>query len=447
MKNCQGKRLRNPQFALCCMSGKVQISYIREPPPLLKRLLIEQTQEATQFHENIRAYNSTFVFTSMGGIIDPEINNRRGPYVFRLNGQNHHLIRSMLPMQGQQPRFVQLYTMKSKIEIRLWGQAREKKRLDETLLDNLMSMLDEPNVLVQSFRVARERYTQDDVGEFRLRIVSSREKDGRQYNIPTSSEIPMLIVGDLDENAINRDITKGITTYNKIAPVASCLCNTLYCSQMVKMDIGSELSIREYYAFRIQIREEEGRTIVLAEKLKDQYISHMETRTQNCLEREQSSRPCIQAAHDTKFKTIKMQWQYVDGPVLYIIEFQQRGLPHTYILVFLQCNDKNPSPAKIDRIISAEIHDRQEDVLGYQAVQDCMIHGPCEVLNPRFPCMHDYCCTKHYPKKYYEETTVDEQGFPVYRRRRNNNTLIRNGIEIDNQFIVPYNRDLIVKYQ
>ncbi|KAJ4827404.1 hypothetical protein Tsubulata_006455, partial [Turnera subulata] len=426
---------------------------------------------------NIRAYNSTFAFTSMGSIIDREINSKRGSYVFRLNGQNHHLIGSLLPMPRQQPRFAQLYVYNTDNEVQnrnqIMGSSLGERRLYETFLNDLMSMLDEHNVLVQSFRVARERYAQDDVGEFWLRIVNSREKDGRKYNTPTSSDITMLIVGDLDENAINRDSVvehrqKGLQRITELHPSFMSMQYPLlfpYGEDGYRLGIEhrgdnqtlpnkrTTLTMREYYAFRIQIRENEGRIIVLAEKLKDQYISyiractmqsHTETRTLYCLEREQSCRPCIQAIHDTKFKTIKMQWQYI---VLYTIEFQQRGLPHAHILVFLQRNDKNPSPAKIDRIISVEIPDRQEDELRYQAVQNFKIHGPCGVLNLRSPCMHDHRCTKNYPKRYYEETTVDEQGFQVYCRRRNNNTIVRNGIEVSNQFIVSYSRDLIVKYQ
>jgi hypothetical protein len=43
-------------------------------------------------------------FTSTGGIVDKEINKRRGPYVFRMHGQNYHHIGTLLPEEGNQPR-------------------------------------------------------------------------------------------------------------------------------------------------------------------------------------------------------------------------------------------------------------------------------------------------------------------------------------------------------
>ena len=50
-----------------------------------------------------------FAMTSMGGKIDHRINNGRGPYIFRLNSQNHHRIGTLLPADGVNPSFAQLY--------------------------------------------------------------------------------------------------------------------------------------------------------------------------------------------------------------------------------------------------------------------------------------------------------------------------------------------------
>ena len=56
-------------------------------------------------------------------------------------------------------------------------------------------------------------------------------------------------------------------------------------------------------------------------------------------------------------------------------------------------------------------------------------------------------CTKHFPKIFYEETIIDEEGFPVYRRRNDGITIEKNGILLDNWYVVPYNVDLLLKYQ
>ena len=43
------------------------------------------------------------------------------------------------------------------------------------------------------------------------------------------------------------------------------------------------------------------------------------------------------------------------------IEFQRRGLPHAHILIFFKDKDKYPEPSQIDKIISAEIPNKDED--------------------------------------------------------------------------------------
>jgi hypothetical protein len=37
-----------------------------------------------------------------------------------------------------------------------------------------------------------------------------------------------------------------------------------------------------------------------------------------------------------------------------------------------------------------------------------------------------------FPKKYSSETTIDEDGFPVYRWRNNGRFVDKNGIKFDN---------------
>ena len=47
------------------------------------------------------------------------------------------------------------------------------------------------------------------------------------------------------------------------------------------------------------------------------------------------------------------------------------------------------------------------------------MHGLCGVDNLRSPCKKNDKCSKHFPKRYYEGTTINDDGFPNYRRRNN----------------------------
>lgn len=59
-----------------------------------------------------------FSFTSMGGKIDTSLNTKgRGPYTFVLNGQNHHYLGSLLPDEGDNPIYSQMYIHDTENEI------------------------------------------------------------------------------------------------------------------------------------------------------------------------------------------------------------------------------------------------------------------------------------------------------------------------------------------
>ena len=91
------------------MRGQVKLSILQQPPELLSDLLEDRHKKSRSFIENLRAYNLMFSFTSMGGKIDKEVNKGRGPYCFKMGGQNFHKIGSLLPDEGKEPKFAQLY--------------------------------------------------------------------------------------------------------------------------------------------------------------------------------------------------------------------------------------------------------------------------------------------------------------------------------------------------
>jgi hypothetical protein len=62
-------------------------------------------------------------------------------------------------------------------------------------------------------------------------------------------------------------------------------------------------------------------------------------------------------------------------------------------------------------------------------------------------CLKDNRCIKHFPKAFNPETTIDEEGFPVYKRCIDDRFVKKGKIELDKMYVVPYNMDLLVKYQ
>src|SRR2546423_2770538 len=131
---------------------------------------------------------------------------------------------------------------------------------------------------------------------------------------------------------------------------------------------------------------------------------------------------------------------------LYTIEFQKRGLPHAHILLILSRSYKPKTAADYDTIVSAEIPDKNRDPNTYKTVVQSMIHGPCGIHKSNAPCMKDGKCSKKYPRNFQENTTENEDGYPIYRRRNNGRTVEVNKIQLDNRWVVPYNPYLTTKY-
>ncbi|KAH1189724.1 hypothetical protein GmHk_20G057444 [Glycine max] len=124
---------------------------------------------------------------------------------------------------------------------------------------------------------------------------------------------------------------------------------------------------------------------------------------------------------------------------MHTIEFQKRGLPHVHLLLFLHPDNKYPSLDDIDHIISVEIPSHENDPELYTLDQNHMVHGPCGILQSKSPCMKEGKCSRFYPKMFHPQTVLDSNGYPIYHRRNDGRTISKNGVIIDNRYIVPYN--------
>ncbi|KAL6572226.1 hypothetical protein OROMI_013184 [Orobanche minor] len=200
-----------PKFSHCCFKGKIQLPLLKEPPLLLRNLLNGVDPRSTNYINNIRAYNMMFSFTLMGGKVDTSVNKGRGPYVLKIQGANYHRIGSLLPQSGSYPKFSQLYIYDTDNEVtnRINALSRcESKsagiRLD--IMNDLKFMLDAYNPLAKSFRMARDRFRENDNLDMLMKLIGTREYNRRMCNLPTAPEVAALIVGDIDDQMDVRDI-------------------------------------------------------------------------------------------------------------------------------------------------------------------------------------------------------------------------------------------------
>jgi hypothetical protein len=133
-----------------------------------------------------------------------------------------------------------------------------------------------------------------------------------------------------------------------------------------------------------------------------------------------------------------------------------------HLLIWIKGPTVFNTPELVDEVICAELPDPSWDPTGElrSLVLSHMVHGPCGDDYPTAPCMarkhkdSPLRCTKEFPKAFAGRTALNEDGYPVYRRRDTGETFVvpkpgAPGQQVvrDNRWIVPYNPFLLQKYR
>ncbi|RZB57663.1 ATP-dependent DNA helicase PIF1 [Glycine soja] len=159
------------------------------------------------------------------------------------------------------------------------------------IVSTLSQMLDEYNVHAKSFRMARDRLADTQVDNVKLRLIATREKDGHTYNLLNVSEVAALIVGDFDSDS-RRDII--VETQNgELQRIHELHCSYLglqypllfpygedgyrpdilhRCTPSSRKRKRNRLTMREWFAYRLQSRSNEAQTLLHSRKLFQQFI-------------------------------------------------------------------------------------------------------------------------------------------------------------------------------
>ncbi|KAK1354310.1 hypothetical protein POM88_047566 [Heracleum sosnowskyi] len=313
-------RRGRPQFSLCCAKGEIQLPK-EKPIPSYMWQLYNDSKKGPRFKEGIRLYNSLFAFTSTGGRVDHSINCGGAPYIYRLNGQNHHLFGSLIPDDGADPKFCQLYIYDTENEVRnrmKWINVRDGQTVHAEIVEGLMKMLDEKNELVKEFRTQRDRFKDGEVTDLEITLKVSRAEDGRENHVGPLDEIAGIMVGDLDDNCGFCDIVihsyeDGLQRISDIHPKLMSLQYPLLFPHgddgfHVHLSYGSAgkkssrkralISQKEYYSYKFQVRCNQGMTPRLGDDIKKKAFFG------KCL------------------------------GVMYVVEFHKRGLPHVHMLIW-----------------------------------------------------------------------------------------------------------------
>ena len=100
--NCGAIKFPMETESLCCLKGSVQLDAFPHPPVFLQHLYEGVDSNGKHFLANIRKYNCAFQMTSFGC---SEITMAGFNPSFRIQGQVYHLIGSIVPAEGESPKF------------------------------------------------------------------------------------------------------------------------------------------------------------------------------------------------------------------------------------------------------------------------------------------------------------------------------------------------------
>ncbi|KAL3618781.1 hypothetical protein CASFOL_037443 [Castilleja foliolosa] len=158
--------------------------------------------------------------------VDHTINKGSGPRIFRLHGQNYHLIGSLLPEDGTTPKFAQMYIYDTENEVL---NRKNSVRRSSGDFDNALGPRD---IVVELKSGKLRRINELNISYLALQypLLLPYGEDGFTEDIPLTSQ---------------KNITENGRKY---------------------------ISVREYFAFRLHNRKDEATTILSSRRLFQQFI-------------------------------------------------------------------------------------------------------------------------------------------------------------------------------
>lgn len=188
---CKALCFRSERPGLCCAAGKVRLEPLLPPSdPALADLFVADAPLAVKFRKDVRHYNSCFQMTSFG-VDGPTFGHLWS--TFRVHGQIHHSIGSLLPALGEAPRFAQIYFVGDTNE-----QADRRhsifENLDRSIIGLFQEFLTENNSLVREFKNGLDQLDSD---ERHIVILGNPPPPGEhrgRFNAPVVDEVAIVVI-------------------------------------------------------------------------------------------------------------------------------------------------------------------------------------------------------------------------------------------------------------
>ena len=278
--NCGAIKFPMETESLCCSKGNVQLDAFPQPPVFLQHLYEGVDSNGKHFLTNIRKYNCAFQMTSFGC---SEITMAGFNPTFRIQGQVYHLIGSIIPTEGESPKFAQIYFIDNQ-DSKVATRCAIVDGLKPDIIRGINRLLHESHHYVEAFKVAKEIFEQEAVPT-NVKVVINEAKrplgeHSRRYNRPLSDEVGVLMPNDATNN---RDIVLhyrdgGLKRISELHRSYDPLQYPLLFTNgndgwhiNLKLQNGRKLTAMVYYRYHVMIRQNVS-VLLRAKRLFQQYL-------------------------------------------------------------------------------------------------------------------------------------------------------------------------------
>ncbi len=189
---------------MCSLQGQVKLPNLHPAPGILRNLLCGISPMSDTFMKNIQQYNAALAFTSVAVKVDEAVTNSSGPYSFRVSGELHHQMGSLLPGENQKMSYAQLY-IHDPMEALGMCNCRNPN-LKPEIMSALQELLHDVNPYVPLYRHAyliMKDKPHEEYPNLEVRLHVGDGTDDQRYNLPTVDELAAVIPGDGSEPVKN----------------------------------------------------------------------------------------------------------------------------------------------------------------------------------------------------------------------------------------------------
>ena len=272
---CGAFKFKGESPGSCCQGGKVAVEPFPEPPHQLQELWLGDGDDAKLFRQNSRYINNAVCLSSI------KSSERRGGWqpsvVFQ--GRVEHRAGPLLPSEGEEPKFAQLYVYDAALEtdtrfgrMHLPGSVTNHQRLElRGMLGMVQEVLHQHNPFIQDFKQVME-IPEEELTNGKI-VISAKAPSGehpRRYNLQSNLKEVRILTNSQPHDLVLQKRGGGLQSINDMNPKGMPLHFTLlfpfgtygWNPEERHVDGKRRVTAREFYVFHLHLRDTDNRNFL-----------------------------------------------------------------------------------------------------------------------------------------------------------------------------------------